>query len=320
MRIRSALVVAFFGLLGGLGTEAAAQDTGLSAKCLVCHSADYEKMSRRPHAVVADSRNVGCIGCHGISEKHAENPGEVKPDQVFRGKNALTGEEASIVCLACHTTVTTKQLLLWAGSTHPQSGVACTNCHTIHVNKDHVFVKAEQPNVCYACHKDVRILTNRPWRHPIQEGKVTCSDCHSVHGSAGPKLVKRDSTNMTCYQCHAEKRGPYVHNHEPVQDNCAICHNPHGSNVYAMLHARDPILCNQCHTPHTAGNVGALGGQPGVFPPAVPPQTVSAITPLSGGINTANVWQGRSCLNCHTLVHGSNNPARSAPVPSNLFR
>jgi predicted CXXCH cytochrome family protein len=105
-----------------------------------------------------------------------------------------------------------------------------------------------------------------------------------------------------------------------VQDNCASCHNPHGSNINAMLHTRDPILCNQCHTPHTAGGMGAVGGQPGVFPPAVPPQTVSAVTPLSGGINTVNIWQGRSCLNCHTQIHGSNNPARRMPAPANLFR
>jgi DmsE family decaheme c-type cytochrome len=125
---------------------------------------------------------------------------------------------------------------------------------------------------------------------------------------------------MTCYTCHAEKRGPFVQNHQPVQDNCASCHNPHGSNINAMLHTRDPILCNQCHTPHTAGGMGAVGGQPGVFPPAVPPQTVSAVVPLSSGINTVNVWQGRSCLNCHTQIHGSNNPAKRAPVPANLFR
>jgi predicted CXXCH cytochrome family protein len=111
-----------------------------------------------------------------------------------------------------------------------------------------------------------------------------------------------------------------VQNHEPVQENCASCHNPHGSNIAGMLHTRDPILCNQCHTPHTAGGVGAVGGQPGVFPPAVPPQAVSAVTPLSSGINTVNIWQGRSCLNCHTQIHGSNNPAARAPAPANLFR
>mgnify|MGYP006210731437 CR=1 FL=1 len=56
------------------------------------------------------------------------------------------------------------------------------------------------------------------------------------------------------------------------------------------------------------------------LPPAVAPQTRSAVTPLSGGINTVNVWQGRSCLNCHTQVHGSNNPSAGSPAPSKLFR
>jgi DmsE family decaheme c-type cytochrome len=320
MRIRSALLAACVGLFGWINTGWAADDGGPSAKCMMCHEADHQKMARSRHAVATDSRQFGCISCHGGSSEHADNPAEKKPDQVFSGKNAVTGAAASEACLACHTTASTKQMLLWAGSAHPQADVACTNCHTIHVNKDKLFSKSEQSAVCFTCHKDTRVLANRPFRHPIQEGKVACSDCHSVHGSAGPKLARRDTINGTCYTCHAEKRGPFVQNHEPVQDNCATCHNPHGSNVSGMLHTRDPILCNQCHVPHTIGGVGAVGGQPGVFPPAVPPQTRPANTPLSSGINTVNIWQGRSCLNCHTQVHGSNNPAARAPAPANLFR
>ena len=170
----------------------------------------------------------------------------------------MTASEASAVCLVCHEGQNNKKLLLWAGSTHPQADVGCTSCHNVHVNKDPVFNKAAQSDVCFACHKDTRVAMNKPWRHPIQEGKMSCSDCHSPHGSAGPKLAKRDTINATCYQCHAEKRGPYVHNHQPVQDNCASCHNPHGSNVAAMLTARDPILCNQCHMPHAVGGIGAV--------------------------------------------------------------
>jgi len=315
--MKTALLAAAWMLLGW-SNPGWAQDEGPSAKCLMCHAEHHDRMARSRHANVADGRNFGCIGCHGMSEKHADNPGE-RPDKVYKGADALDAEAATEVCMACHTS-TGRTLIQWHGSIHPSSGVACNNCHTIHTNKDPVFTRSEQPQVCFACHKDTRIATSRPWRHPIQEGKMTCSDCHSPHGSAGPKLAKRDSTNATCYQCHTEKRGPFVQNHEPVNEDCATCHNPHGSNIAAMLKARDPILCNQCHTPHTAGGVGALGGQPGVFPPAVPPQSVSAITPLSGGINTVNIWQGRSCLNCHTQVHGSNNPAARAPAPANLFR
>jgi len=318
MRIKSVLLAAVVALAGLTGQAWAADDEGPSAKCLMCHAAEHDKMARSRHANVADGRNFGCVGCHGMSEEHADNPVEKAPERKF-GKGGLDPAEATEVCMACHVS-TGKTLIQWAGSTHPVAGVACNNCHTIHADKDKVFNKAAQSAVCFTCHKDTRMASLRPFRHPLQEGKMACTDCHSPHGSAGPHLIKRDSTNMTCYQCHAEKRGPFVQNHQPVSEDCATCHNPHGSNIDGMLKARDPILCNQCHTPHGAGGMGAVGGQPGVFPPAVSPQTQSAITPLSGGINTVNVWQARSCLNCHTQVHGSNNPGTRAPVPSNLFR
>ena len=64
--------------------------------------------------------------------------------------------------------------------------------------------------------------------------------------------------------------------------------------------------------------------QPGVFPPPVAGQYQSEVTATSSGKNTVNIWQGRSCLNCHTQVHGSNNPASGVPLgnptPQYLFR
>jgi DmsE family decaheme c-type cytochrome len=132
--------------------------------------------------------------------------------------------------------------------------------------------------------------------------------------------VRRDSTNDTCYTCHAEKRGPFVHEHDPVREDCSTCHNPHGSVVASLLKARAPILCQQCHTPHVAGDLGAVGGQRGVFPPPAPGQVAPAVTGTSSGKNVVNMWQGRSCLNCHTQVHGSNNPSVTNPTPQFQFR
>ena len=66
--------------------------------------------------------------------------------------------------------------------------------------------------------------------------------------------------------------------------------------------------------------VGALGGQRGVYAPAAPGQAAPAVTAVTSGKNVVNIWQGRSCTNCHTQVHGSNNPSVTNPTPQFLFR
>jgi hypothetical protein len=40
----------------------------------------------------------------------------------------------------------------------------------------------------------------------------------------------------------------------------------------------------------------------------------------ASGKNPINFWQGRSCMNCHTQVHGSNNPSAKNPTPNLLLR
>jgi DmsE family decaheme c-type cytochrome len=151
--------------------------------------------------------------------------------------------------------------------------------------------KRTQPEVCYTCHKEQRAQFNKQSHHPTPEGKVSCSDCHNAHGSAGPKLMKRDSVVETCYTCHMEKRGPFVHNHRPVSDDCTNCHMPHGTTADNLLKARPPMVCYQCHSGH--GTPGVAGIAPGV---------------ANVGKANTNIEQARGCLNCHTEIHGSNNP------------
>ena len=95
-------------------------------------------------------------------------------------------------------------------------------------------------------------------------------------------MMVRDNVNDTCYTCHMEKRGPFVRTHQPAQEDCSICHNPHGTTTPNLLKARQPFLCQQCHEPTShRGNVGSLTG-------------------TSTGANTL----ARGCLNCHTNIHG----------------
>jgi DmsE family decaheme c-type cytochrome len=299
----------------------ATEPTG-AAFCVTCHDEDdLPDMSRSAHAAASDKRIPDCIACHGESKDHARKPANVserpRADRRFGKKAAMPAHERTAVCLGCHDKVA--RHALWSGSPHETADLACENCHRVHANHDRMLTRETQTEACFACHKEQRAQMNRPSHHPLPEGKMTCSDCHNAHGSGGPKLAKRETTNDTCFTCHAEKRGPFVHAHEPVAEDCSNCHNPHGSTIPAMLTARAPMLCQQCHTPHVAGGVGAVGGQPGVFTPGPggsPPQ-VGAVT---GGKNVVNLWQGRSCMNCHTQVHGSNNPSASNPTPHFLMR
>jgi DmsE family decaheme c-type cytochrome len=312
--MRSTFIAALVGLfLFGPFSPTWAADAAAAAKCVKCHdSEDLPDMSRTAHGFSADKRAPDCTSCHGTSAAHAKKPSGTHPDRVFIRENASPAQDRSAACLTCHTKDANRAL--WSGSQHQNADVACNDCHKVHVNRDKILVKATQPDACYTCHKTQRIDMNKPSHHPVAEGKMACSDCHNPHGSAGPKLMKRDSINDTCYTCHAEKRGPFVHPHDPAAEDCSTCHNAHGTIVPAMLKSRPPLLCQQCHTPHTAGGLGALGGQLGVNVPR------AGVAGDTSGISSVSVWQGRSCMNCHTQVHGSNNPSSTTTAPQSLMR
>lgn len=308
--MRAALLLACC-LWGGAFTAHAADAPGPSAACVRCHGAlGQPDLRHGAHAASSATGTPACTTCHGPSLAHANKPPaeaqRAKPDRSFGSTAATPASEQSASCLACHRS--TGRHLLWPGSAHDAAGLSCTACHRVHAQTDPVLSRQAEPELCRGCHREPQAKFQKPFRHPLPEGTMSCSDCHAVHGSAGPKLVRRDSTNGTCHTCHADKRGPFVQPHEPVMEDCTICHDPHGSTIAGMLRVRPPLLCQQCHTPHVAGGVGALGGQRGVYTPAVPGGT-PLVTGSSSGKNVVTMWQGRSCLNCHVHVHGSNHPA-----------
>ena len=186
----------------------------------------------------------------------------------------------------------------WPGSQHQVNDVPCASCHRVHAASDPMLVKSEQPTVCFTCHKEQRAQIRQISSHPLDVGKMACSDCHNPHGSAGPKLLAMNSVTETCATCHAEKRGPFLWEHQPVNEDCTNCHTPHGSNIAPLLKSRPPFLCDECHDgPHNSqaaygtAVAGLQGG--GVLP---------------GGNPNSNAV-GRACMNCHVMVHGSNSPA-----------
>jgi DmsE family decaheme c-type cytochrome len=273
------------------------------AKCTTCHdemdSPKVLAIGATTHGVKADGRTPSCTDCHGASDAHIKEAGRgskkgTGPDVVFAGKLSSPAQVSSNACLSCHEQERARTN--WAGSQHAANDVACSNCHKVHAKQDAVRDKKTQAQVCFACHQQQRAEVRKVSTHPLDAGKVACSDCHNPHGSSGPKLLKKNTVNETCWTCHADKRGPFLFEHQPVSEDCSICHTPHGSNITPLLKSRAPLLCDECHDgPHASQTIvgrNAAGKQVGLTPTA-----------------PSSSYTGRACLNCHVQVHGSNSPA-----------
>ena len=282
--------------------DAARKDLVLrgDAQCTRCHDAEDNPavlaIGKTRHGTTADGRTPSCVNCHGASETHINKPADAKerpgPERTFSKKSTTPVAARNQACLTCHQG---GNRIHWQSSTHASRDLACSSCHQIHTAHDKARNKQTQTEVCFQCHKEQRAQVNRPSHHPVMEGKMSCSSCHNVHGD-NPKQLVRASVNETCFSCHTEKRGPFVHNHQPVQEDCSICHNPHGTTAANLLKSRPPFLCQQCHS-HTSHPSQASG--------------------LPTGRTTSNSLSGsvaRGCLNCHTNIHGSNSTQNSATV------
>lgn len=270
--------------LGDASTEPA-------ANCLDCHAASADKpvqaLLRTSHGRAGSGGNKSCVSCHGDSAAHAATPVTEAPTISFGPRWPSSPQQQVESCTGCHSS---GQQMLWVGSVHDDEDLSCTSCHDLHVQRDEVLGEITQADVCYTCHARQRTQANLPSRHPIKEGRTRCSDCHNSHGSTSEFALVEPTLNDTCYQCHDEKRGPYLFEHAPAAEDCSICHDAHGAINDDLLRARGPFLCQQCHAA------------------AFHPSTVYSGTGLPSAQPNQNML-GKNCMNCHSQVHGSNHPS-----------
>ncbi len=271
-----------------LGANVVGDDT-----CIGCHETEGKTLAASLHGRSVNPRtpaartNQSCETCHGPGREHAESGDKTK----IRVFPTMAPRDASATCLTCHNR---GNHAAWEGSTHEGRNLSCTTCHSVHnaASFEKQLVKATETQLCATCHRQQVVKTERAVAHmPVREGKMSCSSCHNPHGSiANVKNLKvGNSVNETCTSCHAEMRGPMLFEHTPVRENCTTCHDPHGSSNDRMLNVRMPMLCQRCHvaTKHPSS----------VYDNA-------AIT-----TNKSNRMFGRSCVNCHSNIHGSNHPS-----------
>ena len=282
---------------------------GGSQACLECHDERSEvpvlPILATAHGVKGDARTpMGsaheCQSCHGASAAHAarREKGEERPSVAVVFGPDTPVEPQNEACLTCHRG---GPRMNWTGSAHDVNQLRCTTCHQVHAKQDLVRETDIRPNVtfkqnttevCFGCHQEQRALAYRAYSHPVMEGKMSCTSCHNPHGSPTDHMLAQPTLNETCYQCHAEKRGPFLWEHAPAREDCTFCHTPHGSNHPGMLTQRTPLLCQQCHVAQFHPSTAYAAPDPNATPPRLDIHLV-----------------GRACLNCHSEVHGSNHPS-----------
>ena len=279
--------------------------------CAACHASEGAQFAKTVHAKAAPPRatyGTGCESCHGPGKAHVE---AMSAGDVAAGKklifsfNAKPAENAAR-CLNCHNSSPDQRL--FGRSEHKMMGVACNQCHSAHLVApakaapktefaqakffqmperqeesrwlQQSLLKQKQPDLCFGCHKTIQAQFALPTHHRVPEGQMKCTDCHDAHGTMNRPLLKKVNFEV-CVTCHAEKRGPFLHEHASVKvEGCTACHSPHGTVERNMLLRREGrFLCLQCHVNPFAANVphGRLGFQ----------------------------TRGE-CVRCHAQIHGSN--------------
>lgn len=272
-----------FGFAGSSQSKATSQAEKLFARatpedymneegCAECHGGIAKNFPASPHAaMVSDSTlpldKKGCQGCHGPGNIHqAEENAEVI------SFTKMSAKESSAACLRCHEK--TMSPTHWKRTEHAQADLSCVSCHQIHTDTDKALghavnkkdprkpffvarldpkamLKADEATLCGSCHPGSIAEFRGANHHPVPEGRVVCSDCHNAHPTKAAK-VNRDALKGKCVTCHAEKAGPFIHEHDPVAgftgNGCQECHRPHGTNNAKMLNSVTRGLCAQCHT------------------------------------------------------------------------
>jgi DmsE family decaheme c-type cytochrome len=275
-----------------------------SDTCKGCHADEHRRFNATAmgkamaHPRTPDE-SLGCEACHGPGKVHVDAGGGKDTIPVrFTKDSKNTVAEQNSACSQCHAR---SMQLFWTGSPHQSRGMACVDCHQVHQEvrtslsdearfnaplTENRSLKQMQPELCLRCHQMRRAQLQRSSHMPYREGKVTCTSCHNPHGSPNPSQLRQSTVNENCLSCHTERRGPFLWEHPPVMENCANCHEAHGSSNPQLLKMRMPRVCDSCHVASRHPTTPTL-------------------------LNSVRDFN-RGCTNCHSAIHGSNNPSGNA--------
>ena len=273
-----------------------------SQLCYQCHDRD-KTIEREVHGPVAEGQ---CVACH---DPHTSP---------YPYRLVKQGPE---LCYTCHTEKRAEFTPKRFG--HVPARLDCSNCHDPHTSPNPYRVQRTVPELCFGCHPDkkTQVQTART-DHEAVKIQRKCLNCHDPHFTDFPKQLQ-DTPMVLCFRCHDREQkatdgkmlidmkafvGEHKDWHGPVrQQDCAACHDPHGTDNFRILRrpypqefyapfAREQYgLCFGCHEPTLALE-----------------RTTTTLTGFRNGNESlhfrhVNQAKGRTCRACHE-THASHRP------------
>ncbi|WP_136810113.1 cytochrome c3 family protein [Desulfosediminicola flagellatus] len=164
------------------------------------------------------------------------------------------------LCLNCHE----KYSGMYSHS--PSSSGECLFCHNAHESEYDFLLKEDEPDICYACHEQIKEKMNDDQNSTHTPAVDNCTICHTPHVSdTSSKLLKKNVKSL-CTECHFEEDitlpidlDRVIHKHRPVESetSCLHCHAPHATFFDSHLLAEPLDLCLHCHDKEVTAYDGA---------------------------------------------------------------
>lgn len=262
--------------------------------CLDCHDEVAAAFRTNVHLQNAETPGFVCESCHGPGALH-----EAEGDQETMYNPAT--EYSSVAenrCLDCHNG---GQFQAVSGNAHHEVADGCSDCHAVHGNAENLLKRQGQA-LCLDCHSAIAAQLRLPSHHPVLEGMMDCQSCHNPHGDINQFAVTGENREL-CLSCHPQHEGPFVYEHDPVNEDCGICHNAHGAVANNLLVQNEPALCLNCHSMHFHTSITGYDGE---FTPPLNPERGA----FTSSLDSWKAAMTTNCTQCHSQVHGSDLPSQ----------
>jgi len=293
--------------------------------CLACHDPHSTK---GPSLLTQGSTTQTCLQCHPRPElpvqhaPYATDRCELCHDPHGSDTRALLlAKSPTETCRTCHAGVVAK--IQTAAFSHASVKGACVGCHAPHAAAVKGLLSAPISDTCISCHEDIgrTVSTAKVPHSPVTSGQ-RCLGCHDAHASDQPDMLTQKQQAL-CLSCHskavtaeggrtiAAMTIPDSLQTAPAHENCANCHNAHGSDHASILREanvklpsgpydpRNSALCFSCHDATLAQSPLATNFRDG-----------------DKNLHRAHMQAGersRSCSSCHD-PHATDQPVMIAPT------